>query len=305
MPIDEILDRLEEEERRFVGREFLAPVLSGSQVVVRIAGVVCRLQVTGKQVFTGWGVLRSLSTSRAELIRQATLQETTRYLELFPKVRLILLDNVAEEPHTWLAVSAQAGDRRFQIEGPVLLRLTEEGLERFETVIARFDGHEFWYERSDPTRDPAIAAYLRDQLGPAVENRLPPKPEVLHKRGLSREQRQAYGVLRAAIVQAARDVDEERLAEALSHAGGKLTSYIRRDEVYVVRYTVDGVEHVSTIQKDDLSVVTAGICLSGQDQHFDLASLVGVLRQAEDEDRAVFVGEDGLDEEEYWRVHPR
>lgn len=300
MPIDEILNRLEDAEQRFVGQEFLAPVLTGSQVMVRIAGVVCRLQVKSKQPFTGWAVLRSLSTNRAEFVRQASLQETARYLALFPSVRLILLDYDASSGlHTWLANLAQAGDQRFRFEGPVPLRLAEEGLERFETVIARFDGHEFWYERRDPARDPTLAAYLREQLGTAAEDGLPPKPEALHKRGLSQEQRQTYAIIRAALVHAVQDADEERLSKALSHAGGKLTSFVKRDEVFVVRYTVDGVEHVSTIQKDNLTVVSAGICLSGRDQHFDLTSLVGVLRQAVDEHRMVILGEDELDEEEY------
>ena len=306
MPINDILNRLEDAERRFVGQEFLAPVLGASQVMVRIAGVVCRMKVKSRQPFTGWAVLRSLSTSRAELIRQASLHETARYLALFPVVRLILLDSdAAGGMRTWLANPAQTGDRRFRIEGPVPLRLAEEGLERFETVIARFDGHEFWYERRDPGRDPALAAYLREQLGTAAENGLPPKPEALRKRGLSREERQTYGMVRAAMEQAVRDTDEVRLSEALDHAGGKLASFVKRDEVFVVRYTVDGAEHVSTIQKDNLAVVSAGICLSGQDQHFDLASLVGVLREAADEGQMVMIGEHGLNEETYWRVHPR
>jgi len=306
MPIDEILNKLEDEERRFIGQEFLVPLLGRNQVVVRIAGVACRLRVKSRQPFTGWAVLRSLSTSHAELIRQATLQETARYLALFPIVRLILLHSDETGGMSfWLATPAQQGDRRFRIEGSVPLRLAEDGLERFETVIARFDGHEFWYERRDPARDPSLAAYLRQQLGKAMPSGLPPREEDLHKRGLSREERQAYGMIRSAIEQAARDIDEERLSEALDHAGGKLTSYVRREEVFVVRYTVDGVEYISTIQKDDLSVVSAGICLAGRDQHFDLASLVGVVREAFGEGQLVMVGEYGLDEEEYRRIHPR
>jgi hypothetical protein len=306
MPIDEILNRLEDEERRFIGQEFLAPVLGRSQVVVRIAGVACRLRVKSKQPVTGWAVLRAFSTSQAELVRPATIGETARYLRLFPRVRLILLLlDEAGTMHTWLAGPAQQGDRRIKVEGPVSLRLTETGLERFETVIARFDGYAFWYERRDPSRDPSIAAYLREQIGKAVTGGLPSKVEDLHKHGLSLEERQAYEIVRSLIEQAARDKDEQRLFEALDHAGGSLSSYLKRGEVYVVRYTVDGVEHVSTINQDDLTVVSAGICLSGQDQHFDLASLVGVLREASEDGQMVIVGENGLDEEAYWRIHPR
>jgi hypothetical protein len=306
MTIDEILNNLEDEERRFVGQEFLAPVLGHNFVVVRIAGIVCRLRVKSRRPFTGWAVIRALSTSQAEFVRPANLGEIANYLALFPLVRLILLHSEQEgELRTWIARSAQQGDQRFNIAGPVPLRLAEEGMERFETVIARFDGHEFWYERRDSTRDPALAAYLREQLGKETSSGLPPKPEDLHKRGLSREERQAYGMFRSALEHAARDRTQERLSEALDHAGAKLISYLQREDVYVVRYTVDGRELVSTIHQDDLTVVSAGICLAGEDQHFDLTSLVGVLREASGGGQMLMVGENGLDEDEYWRIHPR
>jgi hypothetical protein len=327
MSIHDLLNRMEAAEKNFVGTQFLAPVVGDGRVAVRIAGVVCQLQVKEGRPrrFHGWAILRALSTSQAAFVRQAGLAEVAAYLRLFPAVRLVLVQpsrrfkpesSPTDDPpggslpgllpagRQWLAIPASQSDSRFRIEGPVSLLLAEEGLERFETVVARFDGRLFWYERRDPGRDPTLAAYLRDQLGRLAENNLPPKPETLHKSGLSREERDAYTLAWALHLQATRSQAELRLSEALAHAGAELRSYIERQDAYVVTYEVDGRQHVSTIHADDLSVMTAGICLAGQDHHFDLTSLVGVLRQAGQERRLVWVGEGGLPEEQYWAVHP-
>jgi hypothetical protein len=97
------------------------------------------------------------------------------------------------------------------------------------------------------------------------------------------------------------------LRGALEHAGAELKNYVERHDVYTVTYEVDGQWHVSAVAKKDLSVQVAGICLSGEDQNFDLQSLVGVIREAQGGGRLVRVGHEnrGMPEEQYWHVHPR
>lgn len=302
MPIDDLLDKLAAAEQEFEGREFLAPLIGANRVQVRIAGIICQIRITRNMPrdYHGWAILRALSTKEAAFERQANLGEIDAYLRLFPAVRLILLQR--REQH-WLAIPAHRGDRRFQIQGPAALWLAEEALDRFDTVMASFDGLLFWYRGRDVTRNPALGAYLRQEIIRQGDKNLPPSPESLHKPGLSAEERDAYALARAMIIEERRDRVELRLTEALDHAGAELRDYSERGDAYLVRYVVDGRPHVTTVRKDDLSVMTAGICLAGRDRHFDLSSLVGVLREAEQQN-VVWVGPDQLPEDRYWRIHP-
>ena len=298
MPINDLLNKLADDERRFSGTQFLAPIVGRSPVLIRIAGIICRLRVTANlpHNFKGWAILQARSISEATFIRSATLAEVSTYLRLFPPTRLIL---AAFADHTWLALPAQRGAGRFRLESAVPVQLAEDGLERFETIIARYDGRVFWYERRDPGHDPSLAAYLREQFA------LSTKPTDLHKANLSREEREAYAFAQALIAQAEQDRVSGRLKHALDHAGANYRSHIEREDVYVITYEVDGRAHTSTIRRDDLTVETAGICLAGQDRRFDLTSLVGVLREARDTGQIVPVGDEAwLDEERYWQVHP-
>lgn len=289
--VDKLLDRLAGAEERFLQSEFLAPALPGGVVQVRVEGIVCRLQLDAD--FRGWGVFRPTSIATATLLRRATLAEQRRYLALFPTRRVILCRSFKDH---WLAWPAHQGDRRFGPPALLPVRLVEEA-QPFDVAETRFDGVQSWFERQDMRADPAVAAYLRQAL-----HDLTP-PNQVQRSGLSAEERTAYGILFAMHQEAMRDRTEDRLRQALDHAGANLLGYLERADGYRVEYDVDGERHVSVVNKDDLTVQLAGICLSGADRSFDLHSLVGVLRQAED---VLRIGADnrGMDEQNYWRVHP-
>jgi hypothetical protein len=294
MGIHDLLDKMASAERAFLETEFLAPVLPGGVVQVRISGLVCTLRVTGPAE-PGWAILKPLSLDRAKIVDRPGLGQVRDYMALFPSVRLLLLARAGPD---WLALPAHRGDARFQFTGPVCVHLVT-GVEPFQRIVARYDGARFWFEGVDRRRSPAIATYLCE----ALQAETP--PAALHKPTLTAEEREVYRFLYEAIEAARRDQVEVRLAEALAHAGAEFSSYIEREDVYTVTYTVDGQPHRSTVRKDDLSVTVAGICLAGQDRRFDLQSLVGVIREGADGRRLVRVDDEGgLDEEMYWQIHP-
>ena len=285
--IHDALDRLATEEQKFLDAEFLAPVVRGEagsgRVQVRIAGVVCEMRIAPRN-FEGFGVFKPQSHAAARLVRQATMGERRKYLELFPRVLLVIASR-RQNSQAAEAVPSNLADARFSVDGEVELQLVEEA-ELFDSVVARFDGRHFWFDQLDPRADPSAAPFLRQALVNMTD------PATVEQRpALSPGQRLAYLLTYRARVEAllaaerAKQLDERtrhenRLREALEHAGARLRDFVERGGQYTVTYDVDGHRHVSMVRKGDLTVQTAGICLSGQDRDFDLASLVGVLRES-------------------------
>src|SRR5690349_1170385 len=83
------LARLSRAEEQFMQNYFLAPVVRGYGVRVKILGVVCEMRIDPPD-FRGWGVFLPISHKQAMLDRPATLSERRRYLELFPSVQLVV-----------------------------------------------------------------------------------------------------------------------------------------------------------------------------------------------------------------------
>lgn len=324
--VAELLRNLAAREDEFLHGTFLAPGLRQGSVRVRIAGAICRMRIAPAD-FQGWGVFQPASHMEARLVRTATLAERRRYLDLFPMIRLFVCRRAG---NAWYGSAASFGDSRIQLDGLAPIQLAEE-VQLFDCVRSRYDGSQFWFDELDMRHDPAASAYLRTALRDGVE------PAQLTRRGLTSEERACYelnhwervrppdapqnsqheprrvGRRRHAQPSEPLELEQDsdpvlgRLRDSLSHAGAQLLDYLERADSFRVRFQVGHREFTSSVDKDDLTIQVAGICLSGEDQKFDLASLVGVLRQAENGGEIVPVGDDnrGIDEEVYWRAHPR
>lgn len=267
-----LINKLAQEEKRLAETTFLAPVLAAGKVKLRVDGIVYDLTVHERQ-FEGWGIFRISKPGHAQLVERASISLVNNYLKLFPRKRFVLLDSFDGQ---WFALSSSGSDTRFALDGPIPIHLMTSSPASMDTVTTRFDGSAFWFEGVDRRRDPVVARTLRQALANKID------PDEVRAAGMTPEERLAYRILFLRMYGAALPVDDRtRIAEALRHAGATMESFSYHDggENAIVRFLVDGQMHVVRIMSHDMSVISAGICLSGRDRDFDLTSLVGVFRE--------------------------
>ena len=80
-----VLQRLARAEAELLRSEFVAPVVLGGAVRVRIGGEDCIFQPLPAD-FRGWGVFRPISHGVALLVKPASDDQRRQYLSLFPEV---------------------------------------------------------------------------------------------------------------------------------------------------------------------------------------------------------------------------
>jgi hypothetical protein len=279
--IRNLLKRLAAEEEALRSSLFLAPCVSGGLIFARVQGLSYTFSPRPRE-FEGWGIFQPVNEREARLVEEAGTARVEEYLRLFPSLRLHLCRRLRGT--AWLAYPAnEAQARRLsQPVQPVVLHLVSDGHE-FEQVLARSFGGAWWFEAVDRLASPVEAEGLRQALRSAVN------PRELKLKGVTPEMRAAYSlVFRREQSERERELkreqqaaacrDAERLRAALRFGGGDLQGFRDRGEFWLVEWlTRDGQLHFSAIAKNDLTVIGAGICLSGEDRKFDLQSLVGVV----------------------------
>jgi len=271
MSLRALVMQLGQRELDWQGRNLLAPVVAPGRATVRLNGLIYTFNIRPAEQ-RGFGVFRLAREGFADWVRDATVQEREKYLRLWPHVRLRLLREL--EPGNWLAypVSPQRATGGL----PLVVHEVARG-SQFELIRAAFDGRQLWYfDAVGNTR-----LQLAEEMSRALRDYV--TPQELRLRGLTPEDRKAYAWLyRPPRVAAPTpgDPDETRLRLALARGGGVLHGFTQDSENYQVSWRDShGDMQFSCVRRRDLTVVSAGICLSDRDTDFDLTSLVGVVEE--------------------------
>ncbi len=271
-----LIDKLAAQEALLRETRFIAPCVAQSRVRVWVARLLYTFRPTPPD-FEGWGIFRVRDMHTADLVGTASLAQSDAYLKLFPRLHVRLATHI--RGRIWSAYATNESDARQHTNRITLAAVyLVDGARQFDQIVVRLDGPLCWFEHIDTRADPRPAEHLRR----ALHDRVPPAD--LQLSGLTPAMAAAYAlaVRRAPEFAAYRRQQDvrARLRAALALGGGTLDDYTEHNDYYQLDWhTPDGEPHTSAVAKRDLTVLSAGICLSDRDADFDLQSLVGVVER--------------------------
>jgi hypothetical protein len=277
--IRKLIQQLAAQEEELHSSQFIAPCVRGGKVRTRLRGMVYTFAPKPRN-FEGWGIFQAVDKKTAQVTEEPGLPQIAAYLQHLQPLRLRLAHKLQKQ--TWLAYPVNEGDmqQRCGCSQPVAVHLVSDGA-RFDTIVARTDGVAWWFDECDRRADPLVAVNLRENLQQVVP------PGELNFKGMTPEMGVVYDLAAQQIQEFAafnqERCDRRRLQKALKMGGGELQEFSDRQDHWLVEWTTgDGEHHTSAISKNDLTVISAGICLSDEDEKFDLQSLVGVVEKSSD-----------------------
>jgi hypothetical protein len=258
-------------EKEAAVQEFVSPIFFNEYVVTKIEGIVYKFKISQKN--PGWYKIRSIDRKSAKTIEQADLSEIDSYLKFLAKIRIIL---IMKKNNIYYGIPEKLNNLGFAFEEMIPIYLTDDSVQDFDRIIGRFDGANFWYHQIDYSNDISKATYLREQLLKVKE------PKKICYSGLTIEEKLAYALRVTLDKKLIIDKKKATLKDDVEHAGGEFVKFTEKSDHFSVTYIVDGHQYTSHVSKNEShSVITAGICLSGEDRKYDLKSLITVMREGQ------------------------
>jgi hypothetical protein len=265
-----VIRSIGEKERKIYSLEFISPIYFTDTVVTRVDGLVYKFSIP--KTAPGWYKIRPVDQVRARIVGEADISERESYLKRLGKLRVTI---TMKRGNVYLAIPDKANKYGLPFKDLLPVYLHDDSIMIFDRALVRYDGVNLWFEGVDTGNDPAKADYLRSSLEKLVD------PEKIKFSNLTFEEKLAYSLRTTFDKKFLEDRKEVTLKNDVEHAGGQFVRFVERSDHYSVTYRVDGEEFTSHITKDTRRmVIAAGICLAGNDNKFDLRSLITVVREA-------------------------
>jgi hypothetical protein len=267
----DLISKIGKQESSLTQRTFVSPVYNNTLVATRVERIVYTFTIPQNK--EGWYNIQPVDSKRARIVSSAELFEVEEYLKYLGKVRVVL---VMKQQGLYLGIPDKANNFGLEIGVPIPVFLCDDLPLDFDRVIARYDGANLWYERIDSGNDPAKADYLRDCMTKVVN------PSKINFSGLTLEEKHAYSLRMTLDKKFVEEQKKDTIKQDVEFAGGKFLRFDEKSDHLSVTYTVDGQQFTSRISKDPRRmIISAGLCLAGDDRKFDLKSLVTVIREAQ------------------------
>lgn len=275
-PILDLIKSIGKKERAISKEVFISPIFNTDQVVTSVNGLIQKLSIP--ETKPGWYKIKPINLVKAKILGDADFMEIDGYLKKLDKIRMLI---VYKDKDIFFGIPLKNNNVGLDFSQPIpILLASEDQAQFFDLVSCRYDGANVWYHEPDMTNDPAKSEYLRDQFEKYFD------PKKIQYKGLTLEEKLAYALRYNLDKKFRETLKENMLKKDVEHAGGQFVKFLERKDHFSVTYLVDGQSYTSYVSKDPAHhVITAGICLSGGDRAFDLASLVNVLREGQHKGR--------------------
>jgi len=284
MDVTKLINKMDKAEKELMKSTFIAPIVKNGAARVRVNGLIYTFDVVDKDQ-EGWFILKPVSKTRAEIVEEVLPWQISEYLQLFPKLKVILADQLDDK---WIAFPTYKKQyyQKYGIDGSIVVGLCE-AVQMFDHIDVRFDGINAWFEQNDASSDLELADKLRVFIKEYAD------VDSLNIKGITPEDKEVYTLL----VEMLKKKDElerrktlvGKIEWSLSRMGAELEEHYETGKNITVKWNSGHRSYRTVVEKGTLRIVSAGLCLSGGDKTFDLTSLVGVVHDAENKN-AVYVG---------------